>query len=128
MKKPSIRKKYGPEYGIQNKIVIYLRARGWHIERIIGNAFQSGLPDLYAGHKDYGQRWIEVKNESQYEFTRAQQLKFPVLDYYGIGVWVLVAASEKEYDKLFQTPNWKDYWKPRYGEIDIDALLDELNG
>jgi len=127
MKKPSIRKKHGPEYGIQNRIVTYLEARGWHIERVIGNAFQSGLPDLYAGHKEFGQRWIEVKNASDYIFTRAQKLKFPVLDHYGIGIWVLVEATEEEYDKLFSTPNWKDYWKPSYGKINLDELLDELN-
>lgn len=127
MKRPSIRKKHGPEYGIQNSIVRYLINHGWHVERIIGNAFQSGLPDLYAGHKEYGQRWIEVKNESRYDFTRAQKLKFPVLDSFGIGIWVLVAATEIEYDKLFKPPNWKDYWKTRYGAINIDELLDDLN-
>ena len=127
MKKPTIRKKHGPEYGIQNEIVRYLREREWHVERIIGNAFQSGLPDLYAGHKKFGQRWIEVKNESRYDFTKAQKNKFPILDSFNIGIWVLVAATEQEYDKLFKEPNWKEYWKTGYGEINIDQLLEDLN-
>lgn len=126
MKRPNIRAKHGPEYGIQNDLVRFLQARGWHIERIIGNALQHGLPDLYAGHPSFGQRWVEVKNESRYDFTRAQKHKFPILDHFGIGIWVLVAATDTEYDKLFGPPNWRDYWKTRYGAIDIDELLDEL--
>ncbi len=127
MKRPSIRQKHGPEYGIQNEVIAYLIQRGWHTERIIGNAFQRGLPDLYAGHKKWGQRWIEIKNETRYEFTKAQRHKFPILDSFNIGIWVLVAATEEEYDKLFQPPNWKEYWKTRYGDINLDELLEELN-
>ena len=126
MKRPKIRSKHGPEYGIQNQIRKYLIDRGWHVERIIGNAFQSGLPDLYAAHPKWGQRWIEVKNEGRYEITKAQRLKFPILAQYGVGVWILVAATEKEYDKLFAEPNWEDYWKDSYGPVDIDNLLDGL--
>ncbi len=127
MKRPSIRQKHGPEYGIQNEVIAYLIQRGWHVERIVGNAFQRGLPDLYAGHKNWGQRWIEIKNETRYEFTKAQRHKFPILASFNIGIWVLVAATEEEYDKLFQEPNWKEYWKPRYGNINLDELLEDLN-
>ena len=47
MKKPSIRAKHGPEFHIQKEIVKFLQARGWHVERLVGNAYQAGLPDLY---------------------------------------------------------------------------------
>ena len=82
---------------------------------------------MYAGHAQWGQRWIEIKNETRYDFTKAQRAKFPVLDSFNIGIWVLVAATEKEYDKLFHEPNWKDYWKKSYGAINIDELLEDLN-
>ena len=40
----------------------------------------------------------------------------------------MVAATEDEYDKLFQPPNWREYWKSRYDEylMDVDVLLAEL--
>ena len=35
--------------------------------------------------------------------------------------------SDDEYDKLMRPPNWRDYWKPAWGEMpDIDAMLDNL--
>ncbi|MGO8994885.1 MAG: hypothetical protein ACLQVI_16340, partial [Polyangiaceae bacterium] len=39
----------------------YLKIRGWHVERMIGNAFQMGVPDLFIAHLKWGQRWIDVK-------------------------------------------------------------------
>jgi hypothetical protein len=126
VERPKIRDKHGPEYGIQRDIVIYLKARGWHVERLVGDAFQRGLPDLLVVHPKFGLRFVEVKNDGEYNFTKAQKQKFPVLDKYGLGIWILVGADEKNYDKLFAPPNWKDYWKASWGEVDIDALLDEL--
>jgi hypothetical protein len=128
MKKPKIRTAHGPEYGIQKEICNFLRDRGWHIERLIGNALQMGLPDLLVGHPKWGVRFIEVKNSDEYNFTKAQRAKFPILDRYGFGIWILTAATEEEYQKLFSTPNWKDYWKSSWGPLDVDSLLDELNG
>ena len=127
MKKPSIRAAHGPEFGIQREICRFLRDRGWHIERLIGNALQMGLPDLIIGHIKWGVRFVEVKNEGAYEMTKAQRLKFPVLAQYGFGIWILTEATEEQYQRLFKAPNWKDYWKPKYGPIDVDAMLDELD-
>jgi len=126
MKKPRLRNKHGPEYGIQQAIVRFLRERGWLVERMIGNAYQKGIPDLYIAHPKYGQRWLECKNPEEYNFTKAQKIKFPVWDSMGIGIWILTAATDKEYDKLFHAPNWKCYWKKTWEQPDIDSILEEM--
>jgi hypothetical protein len=126
------RAKHGPEYGIQARIVQYLHERGWHVERIVGIGWQYGLPDLYITHKQWGQRWLEVKQPDHWEFTKHQKIKFPILDRNGTGIWILTEANDEQYQKLFGLPNWKDFWKPQWGNPDnvsdgIDDLLDELN-
>jgi hypothetical protein len=124
-----VRTKHGPEFAIQAAIIEFLRTRGWHTERLIGNAFQSGLPDLVAFHRKWGQRFIEVKNAGRYSFTRAQKAKFPVLESFGVGIWILTAADQIEYDKLFAPPNWRDYVKKTWHiptQAEIDQLLDEI--
>jgi len=127
MDKPRIRESHGAEYFIQRDIVRYLYARGWFVQRMVGHMWQSGVPDLYIGHPSWGQRWVEVKVKSHYTFTKAQRIKFPQFEQHGIGIWILVAATEEEYDKLFQAPNWRDYWKPKWDlEPTVDELLDEL--
>ena len=122
-------KRERPEFKIQTEVIAYLEARGWHVERLIGNAFQSGLPDLLAFHPKWGYRFVEIKYEEQYSFTKAQKRKWPVLEKYGAGIWILTDATQAEYDKLFAPPNWRNYvkktWKvPTLKEI--DTLLDEM--
>lgn len=126
MKRPRIRKKHGPEFSIQNDVVKFLKDRGWYVERLIGNALQVGIPDLYVYHKKYGERWVDIKNPASYEYTKAQKWKWPKWHEAGIGVWIMVAATQEEYDKLFQPPNWKAYWKKKY-DIDLDQLLNEMD-
>lgn len=70
--------------------------------------YQSGLPDLFISHRMYGQRWVEVKNPTKYEFTPAQVKNFPLMSANGAAIWILIAASEDEYKKLFMPENW--YW------------------
>ena len=74
-----------------------------------GNMYQSGFPDLFACHKRYGSRWIEVKNPLKYKFTPAQLQDFPMFAAHGVGVYVLTAATQLEYDKLFLPANWHTY-------------------
>jgi hypothetical protein len=55
-----------------------------------------------------------VKNPEKYSFTPAQLETFPMFGAKGIGIWVLVAATEAEYRKLFGPANWYTYlsnWK-----------------
>jgi hypothetical protein len=123
------RAKHGPEWHIQRDLILYLRARDWHVERMIGNAFQLGIPDLYAAHRKHHQRWIDVKRpDNSYSFTKAQKRKWPVWASFNIGIWILTGADQENYNKLFAPPNWRDYWKDSWGEIpDVDKLLDELD-
>ena len=95
----------GPEAKIQEDIIKMLRERGWFVKNTHGNMYQHGLPDLFAAKRRYGSRWIEIKNPESFKFTPAQWEDFPQFIAQGIGIWVLVAATETEYQKLFQKPN-----------------------
>lgn len=99
------RAKRGPEAIIQRDIVAFLRARNWHVMETHGNLYQAGFPDLYAFCSRYRQRWIEVKNPLSYKFQQSQLDNFPKMG----DVWILVAATEFEYNKLFKPPNWTTY-------------------
>lgn len=93
-----------------------------------GNMYQSGIPDLYCFKKQYGERWIDVKVEGRYSFTKAQRIKWPKWRDAGIGIWILTGTTQVDYDRLFAPPNWQDYWKESYGKLpDIDKLIKELN-
>ena len=105
------KEKHGPEWHIQQAIIQMLRQKGWHVEIMHASALLSGIPDLFAGHPNYGGKWIEVKNPVSYHFTPAQRKKFPVWNKYGIGIWILGAATKHEYMKLFDEPNFWKYWR-----------------
>lgn len=128
----SLRKpRHGPEWYIRRDLIAFLKARGWYIEITHGSLYQTGFPDLYAMHEKWGQRWIDCKQPKHYSFTKAQKIKWPLWEAKGTPIWILTAATQEEYDKLFGAPNWRDYWKPSWGSIptlaEIDALLDELD-
>ena len=101
----------GPEAKVQQKVIDFLRAREWFVKRVVGNMYQSGLPDLFACHSKYGHRWVEIKLPGMKgsKFTSAQLDTFPKLGTNGSGVWVLTAATEDEYNKLWHAPNWYQY-------------------
>lgn len=96
----------GPEAIIQAAIVRFLRARQWHVMETHGNMYQCGFPDLYCTHHVHRQRWIEVKNPESYCFTPAQLLHFPQMSAASISIHILTAATQVEYSKLWQPPNW----------------------
>ena len=101
--------KKGPESKIQHAIIDMLRIKGWYVMVTHGGMFQSGFPDLYATHSSYGPRWIEVKNPVAFSFTAAQLDCFPKLVANGTRIWILTAATEEEYAKLFKDSNWYYY-------------------
>ena len=103
--------RFGPEKQVQIKLINLLRAKGWFVKETHGNMYQSGFPDLFACHSKYGQRWIEVKlpNMKGSKYTGAQLEDFPKFVANGSGVWVLTAATEHEYQKLFKRCNWWQY-------------------
>jgi hypothetical protein len=131
----NIRSKHGPEYHIQNKWVKFLTAKGWHVERLIGNAFQSGIPDLLLMHPEHGIRFVDIKVDGKYSFTAAQKQKWPLWLKFGCGIWILSAKSSEDctkshmveqYERLFKGPNVMDFWKDSW-HINLDKLLEELD-
>jgi hypothetical protein len=116
MKPFKFRPRHGPEWRIQQDLIEYLRIRDWLVEVTHGNIYQIGFPDLFLAHKKYGTRWVDVKNEERYTFTAAQREKWPIWDSFGVGVWILTAANEENYQRLFQPPNWRAYWKASWTE------------
>lgn len=101
--------KKGPEAAIQDAILKFLRHRGWLCLETHGNMYMHGFPDIYATHSRYRARFIEVKNPESYSFTPAQLEFFPKFEANGTGIWILGAATEAEYEKLFAPPNWHIY-------------------
>ena len=71
--------------------------------------YQEGFPDLYCCHFRFGPRWIEVKMPTGYAFTPAQIKTFPEFNAKGVSVWIMTAATEFEYKKLFKPQNWHTY-------------------
>lgn len=121
-----LRSAHGPEWRIQNKFISFLKDRHWHVERMIGNMMQFGIPDLYVAHKKYGDRWIDLKNPTNYDFTIRQIQKWPVWEAHGIGIWII--TGNEDYHKLFKPPNWRDYWKPRYDDIPtVDEIMESID-
>ena len=117
----------GPEWFGARDWRRFLKPKGWECFTTHGNRFQSGFPDDYLIHKEFGTRWVDYKYSKKNVFTQAQRKLWPLWDALGVGIWILTeVVSDTEFQKLFGPPNWRDYWKPSYGEIDIDALLEEV--
>lgn len=106
-----IQQKHGPEFYIRRDIMAMLDRYGWIVRKMVAGAYNEGWPDLYAIHKSHGVRWIEVKlpNMVGSRWTPAQKHWFPIMENNGCPIWVLVAASESEYKKLFMPSNWFEY-------------------
>ncbi len=99
----------GPEAIIQRDFTNFLKIRNWSVRSTHGSTFQFGFPDLFCCHKSYGARWVECKCPTGYKFTAAQMEYFPELNSHGVGVWIITAATENEYKKLFKPQNWWAY-------------------
>jgi hypothetical protein len=118
-----------PELEIQRELVTFLRDRVWHVERMLADAYQNGIPDLFCYHAKWGMRWVEVKRPEGYSFTLRQRQKWPLWEQAGIGIWILTAATQEQYDLLFAPPNWRKFWRPSFATptmAKIDAIIDEL--
>lgn len=107
MERPIIRSYgKGPEAKIQQEIISMLTKRNWYVKVLHGNAYQQGMPDLFACKRGSGYRFIECKQPKKYMFTAAQAETFPALTNAGVGIWILTSAIESEYLKLHMKPNW----------------------
>lgn len=83
-----------------------MEIEGWLVEKVHGNIYQAGWPDLYCFHRTFGQRWIETKVHNGY-LRQTQIDKFTKWQQYGIGIWVL--RDERDYEWLFKDPNWHKF-------------------
>ena len=111
MNSKDVRKKQNPEAKLQKAIVEYLRSLEWFVKETHGNVYQSGFPDLWCSHHNYGHRWVEVKLPGMVgsKFTGAQLRDFPLFCAHGSGVWIMTAATLEEYEKLKGESNWHLY-------------------
>jgi hypothetical protein len=119
-----------PELDIQSELVEFLASCGWLVEPMLADAFQTGLPDFYCHHPQWGERWVEVKRADNYTFTLRQRQKWPGWEASGVGIWILTAATEEQYGLLFKDPNWRQFWKPSFRtptRQDVDAQIAELH-
>lgn len=103
----------GPERVIQDALIDFLTLRGWYVKETHGNMFQSGFPDLYCTHFTHGSRWIEVKLPGMVgsRWQQAQYECFPKMVANGSRIWILTAATETEYKKLWLPCNLHVYMK-----------------
>lgn len=104
-----IKLRNSPEAKIQRDIINFLKVKDWTVMVTHGNMYQQGFPDLYILHHVHGAKWVEVKNPLAYSFTAAQRRYFPLISIVGGGIWIMTAATETEYKKLFSQPNWHTY-------------------
>jgi hypothetical protein len=105
-----IRPNQKPETKLQIEVTNFLKIRDWGVKWTHGNLFQAGFPDLYIYHLRLGTRWVEIKlSDRPVSFTPAQLETFPEFSAKGVGIWVIRAATEEEYMKLFKPANWHTY-------------------
>lgn len=120
-----------PEKTLQNDhIVPLLEDKGWLVEVMHASFALKGIPDLYCWHQGLQlHRWIDVKLPSGSVLTKAQCQKWPRWEEVGLGIWIMKAATEEEYQKLFGPPNWRDLWRPSYEKYirDKHEILAELD-
>lgn len=104
-------KKERPEAKIQRDLIKYLKLRGWYAKSLHGGKFQSGMPDIFTCHANYGIRLIEVKLPGMVgsKFTVAQKKEFPLMIKHGALIWILTGATDAEYAKLFKKQNCSEY-------------------
>jgi hypothetical protein len=119
-----IKAAHGPEWTIQRNFIRFLRERRWNVERMIGNSQQFGIPDIYVAHRKHGERWIDLKCATGWDLTSAQRIKWPVWESFKIGIWIITCNND--YPKLFEPPNFRDYWRARYN--DIPTVSDLMEG
>lgn len=117
---------------IQRRVKKELMALGWHVEVLSCNAYQKGIPDLYAFKRHDGKeihRWIDVKKPKGGTLTKHQVQKWSAWEKIELNVWILTGEEDIE-ETLFGPPNWRDWWKPRYEkwlEVNPWEILEDSN-
>lgn len=83
----------------------YMHSQGWFTVKIPGGRFLSGFPDIFATHPLHGIKLIETKVPTRGKLSDSQKAMFNKLSRHGAKIYIL--HDEKNYDKLFNEPNWK---------------------
>ncbi len=102
-----------------------LRDRGWFVRTTHGNAYQKGFPDLFCYNADFSKapfgalRMIDTKVEDRHRYTKAQCIEWPKWEAGNVGIWILMGYTEEWYAKLFDPPNFRDYWKDAYNKYSV---------
>lgn len=90
---------------------LLMEKEGWLVEKTHGSLYMKGWPDLYACHRGFGQRWIEVKLKGQGRLEDSQIKRFTEWRRYGVGVWILTGPDD--YGLLMSRPNWHVWLDPK---------------
>ena len=99
-----IKKKPIKENLVYDQVKRKLEAMGWLVEKTHGSMYQIGWPDLFILHPEHGSRWVELKRPRTGRLKPSQEKKFRLWSRYGVGVWIM--TGPKDYEVLFQHPNW----------------------
>jgi len=106
LQRPKIKTKQGPEYSIQQAVIRYLEDRDWMVKVVNAGLYNFGFPDLVACHKNYGIKFIEIKQPvKNVSFTPAQYKYFPEFCRNGAPIYILTSANEENYQRLFDKSN-----------------------
>lgn len=89
----------------------FMEARGWLVEKVTASAYLIGWPDVFACHREFGQRWIEMKRPNVGRLNDDQRRVF--MKWHNAGVRIWVVTSVEEYGLLFKEPNWFWYTLPK---------------
>lgn len=114
------------EWYIQQEIIELLEEDGWFCRATHGNAYQKGYPDLFCWHPLHGMRWIDCKNPDGHRFTKAQCQEWPQWEAAGVGVWIMF--DRRQYDWLFEPPNFRKYWISSYDKYiqPIEKVISDI--
>lgn len=96
-----------PETDLWRALRTLMQRDGWYVKKMHGSKFQSGLPDVYASHRQFGERWIELKVDNN-TLEQSQISEFGKMSAGGCRIFILRKISEYP-DVLFRAPNWAHY-------------------
>jgi len=118
-----LKSRRSPEKKGQNALRKYMVQRGWlKPQKTHGNEYQVGWPDLFTCHPEHGPRWIEMKSDRG-KLRKSQVLKCLLWSRYGVQVWVL--RGPKDYQLLFDEPNWRQF-VPKRLKFLLEKTTDEI--
>lgn len=102
--KSNVQRREHPEKKGEKELRDYMGRQGWLTVKLAGSIFQKGLPDLLCVHPDHGIKFIEMKSMVG-KLSDVQFAMFTRMSRFGAKIYICVNA--KDYDKIFDPPNWK---------------------